>query len=259
MAAYVYWQSYFTNVLPQGQNGVVCILENSCGQSFTYVLHGPQVTYVGQGDLHETKYNDLVVETGYGAFWGTEQAKQTSEQEGAQCFYNVRVYPSSEMEEDHITSAPLFFALGLMGVFLFTSMVFLTYDRLVSRRHHNVETKAIQSAAVVESLFPEKVRERLYDNGPSMTEKKRQGFLNNSNSGVTDLVDGPQNLVDDSMPLADLYPGECIVQGKDLLRIVVLSSANLIIRVFLYYANRMHRTLCRYLRFHQLEFVALSW
>ena len=231
MAAYVYWQSYFTNVLPHGQNGVVCILENSCGQSFTYVLHGPQVTYVGQGDMHESKYDGLVVETGYGAFLGNEQAKQ-SQQDGAQCFYNVRVYPSSEMEDDNLTSAPLFFALGLMAVFLFTSIVFLTYDRLVSRRHQNVETKAIRSSAVVQSLFPEKVRERLYDIGPAgaETKKKKEGFLNNHT--VSRLLDDPQNIIDDSMPIADLYPGEfCFFINRCCIELRRLGESNFVVSI----------------------------
>ena len=203
MAAYIYWQSYFTNVLAQGQNGIVCVLENTCGQSFTYELHGPRAHYIGQGDLHEKKYDGLVVETGFGAFLGKDVvAREPLE---AECFYNVRVYPSTEMESDHMTSAPLIFALGLMGVFLFTSAVFLTYDRLVSKRYSIVETKAIQSTAVVQALFPERVRDRIYDSNNDGKPKESRGFLRKHRA--LSFTDDTQNMVDESMPIADLYPG----------------------------------------------------
>ena len=203
-AAYIYWQSYFTNVLPQGQNGVVAILENSCGQSFTYVLNGPNVYYVGQGDMHEPRFDDWVVETGYGAFLGKDAI--SGESGDAQCFYNVRVYPSSEMEDDYLTISPIVFACGLVSVFLLTSLVFLVFFRKVNRRHSTIETKAIKSSAVVQSLFPEKVRERLYENGPTMEKKKDSGGFR---SGQTQIFpDSMHRIVDDTMPIADLHPGE---------------------------------------------------
>lgn len=209
MTAYVYWQSYFTHVLPEGQNGIVAILENTCGQAFTYLLHGPRATYVGQGDLHESQYDDLVLQTGFGAFLGKSKAE--AEPLEAQCFYNVRVYPSSEMEADHVTSIPLFFASGLIGMFLLTSLAFWTYDRLLSKRHTQIEDKAIRSTAVVQSLFPEKVRERLMETDASK-KKEGDGFLLNSSHKTPNRQKtfNDDNVVDDSMPIADLYP-ECTV------------------------------------------------
>lgn len=202
LAAYIYWQSYFANVLPEGTNGVVCVLTNSCGQKYTYVLQGPSVSYIGQGDLHESEYEHMRVETGYGAVLNQD----TSYPFEAQCFYNVYIYPSSEMEDDYVTNNPLIFAITLIGTFLFTSLIFLTYDRLVARRHILVETQAVQSTAVVSSLFPEKVRNRLYHEASTEKRKKDTKFLSNEASKLNDDV----YAVDDSMPIADLYP-ECSV------------------------------------------------
>ena len=39
------WDRYLINLLPEGVNGVVCILKNSCGQAFTYILNGNQVRH----------------------------------------------------------------------------------------------------------------------------------------------------------------------------------------------------------------------
>ena len=56
LAAYIYWQSYLTEVLPEGQNGVVAVLSNTCGQHFTYRLYGPKVSYIGQGEFREESF-----------------------------------------------------------------------------------------------------------------------------------------------------------------------------------------------------------
>jgi hypothetical protein len=47
-------------------------------------------------------------------------------------------------------------------IFVFTSLVFLLYDRLVERRQKKVMSTAMQSSAIVSSLFPSQVRDRLF-------------------------------------------------------------------------------------------------
>jgi hypothetical protein len=37
------WDMYMTNLLPSGIAGITCVLENSCGQAFTYQLNGNRV------------------------------------------------------------------------------------------------------------------------------------------------------------------------------------------------------------------------
>lgn len=39
------WDRYLINLLPEGVNGVVCVLKNTCGQSFTYILNGNKVRH----------------------------------------------------------------------------------------------------------------------------------------------------------------------------------------------------------------------
>jgi hypothetical protein len=46
-------------------------------------------------------------------------------------------------------------------VFFFTILLFMIYDRLVERRQALVLQKALQSTAIVSSLFPKNVRERI--------------------------------------------------------------------------------------------------
>jgi hypothetical protein len=73
----------------------------------------------------------------------------------------LRVYPSDVMEDvRHVRSRYLHSGGGAHLVF--TSLVFLLYDRLVERRQKKVMSTAVQSSAIVSSLFPSQVRDRLF-------------------------------------------------------------------------------------------------
>lgn len=146
------------------------------------------------------------IETGYGSFLKQDDSNPLD----GQCFYNVYVYPSSELEQDYVTNNPITFAVALLGTFLVTSLIFLTYDRLVAKRHNAVETQAVKSTAVVSSLFPEKVRERLYETGVTGSEMQGKNKETKFLSSVASKIRDDAFVVDESMPIADLYP-ECTV------------------------------------------------
>jgi hypothetical protein len=49
------WDLYYSNVLHDGANGVDCVIENKCGDSFIYEINGPEVSFVGHGEIFSTK------------------------------------------------------------------------------------------------------------------------------------------------------------------------------------------------------------
>ena len=210
LTAYVYWQAYFSDILPDNANGIISVLKNTCNQSFTYQINGKDVTYLGKGDMHDTTYDNMGVETGFGAFLGLSTGK-VEETLDAECHYNVIVYPSKEMEDDYLTMTPGIFTLVLVSVFLFTSTVFITYDRLVARRHKVVNGTAVRSTAVVQSLFPETVRDRLYENNDTSTnndkKKKKAAFedVSLSNSNGVDILVSESGASAPNI-IADVYP-----------------------------------------------------
>jgi class 3 adenylate cyclase len=168
----IYWRTYLTDILPQNVRGVIVVLANTCNQTFTYQLDGQDVTYLGRGDHHDPKYNHLGTSTEFGAIFDT-----SADTSGA-CLYALHVYPSQTLEDDHLSSTPLIFTIVLVCVFIFTSLVFVTYDRMVGRRHKVVNQTAVQSSAIINTLFPEKVRERLYqeDEDKRSKEESQTGF-----------------------------------------------------------------------------------
>jgi hypothetical protein len=52
------WDVSMRKLLPETVNGIYCVLRNNCDQIFTFVIDGHDVSYLGEGDYHDTKYDD---------------------------------------------------------------------------------------------------------------------------------------------------------------------------------------------------------
>lgn len=210
LLANVYWQVYFQGILADNVKGVVAVLENQCGQAFTYRIDGRDAHYLGPGDLHDRKYDDMTETTGFGAFLPGADREAID----FNCAYSVNIYPSQEMEDIFYTSTPTIFACALVAVFLFTSLVFLTYDRCLARRQKVLKNTADRSTEVISSLFPRQVQERLF----TQHDEKRASMSHEPSSAFkrwSSPADGSrkrQSLgnglgeVNNDMPIADLYP-----------------------------------------------------
>ncbi|CAB9510132.1 Receptor-type guanylate cyclase gcy [Seminavis robusta] len=209
LSGYVYWQVYFENILPGDAQGMMAVLENNevCGgQSFTYLINGPSATYIGPGDLSEPEYHEWKRETGFGAFLNSYDDDK--------CHYNVKIYPSKQMEDGFTTSGPMIFAIIVAATFVFTSCVFLGYDSFVEVRQKAVMKTAVQSTEVVNTLFPEPVRNRLFDE--STNKAPPQNFHS------TDLE---QPAAEKEDAIADLYEN-CTVFFADIAGFTAWSGNN---------------------------------
>ena len=175
------------------------VLGSTCGTSFTYRIDGPEATYVGPGDQHDPQYDDL---SSSDLIIGDPNEKRP-----LHCAYNVSIYPTSTLEEKYTTNEPLFYAVGLLATFLFTSIVFVVYDCSVRRRHTLVSKTAIESSAVVSSLFPTNVRDRMV-NYAAETDKDREAqkesFLSEN------------NVANSNAPIADLYPNCSVLVSRQM-------------------------------------------
>lgn len=52
------WDTLLNKILPDYIKGMVCVLQSSTGQTFTYIISGDVVTFLGEGDHHNIKYNE---------------------------------------------------------------------------------------------------------------------------------------------------------------------------------------------------------
>ena len=195
-----------------GKNGHEGAIEESHqnvdkkGAQFTYVLDGSEVKPLGFGDLHDPKFDK----------WGRKATfGQVSLPDGTamgitldhKCSYHIHVYPSQEFFDEYQTSTPFTITATMVSVFAIAILLFLLYDCLVGRRQKLVLRKATQSTAIMSSLFPKNVRDRLMEdentsrkqNRAATTKGRIKGFL----AGDRDC---PENDDPSLATIADLFP-----------------------------------------------------
>ncbi|CAB9505095.1 natriuretic peptide receptor 2 [Seminavis robusta] len=217
----LYWRLNFDEILPDTAKGITVVLENSLNQSFTYRIDGPHVTFLGPGDRHDPRYDSMVVSEDV-----TEhlQARAGPENQGfdaadlnaEHCRYKLSVYPSQDTEDEYVNNEPIIFTLIVAGVFLFTSLVFILYDWLVARRQRIVMDKAVQSTAIVSSLYPKQVRDRMFEQERNDTSKQDNQWRRSveKESRVDKLASLNDSIKSDT-PIADSYEA-CTVLFADL-------------------------------------------
>ena len=169
-------------MLPPGADGILVILENTCDQQYTYWVDGTEANFFGHGDLHDSKYDYLQT----GATLDSLVDGVETETTEAGCEYSIRVYPSDSFEDRYQTDRPWIHATVLAGLFVFTSAVFLLYDAMVQRRQKIVMESAIQSGTLVSSLFPEAVRQKLYEEHQERVKAKdaRKAWKSGKNDNI---------------------------------------------------------------------------
>ena len=98
-------------------------------------------------------------------------------------------------------------------IFVFTAVVFLFYDCIVERRQKKVYGAAQKSTAIVSSLFPSNVRDRLFDDEKQAKVSKKGAFLTNQvpSAMVKNGEDGTRTpssgrIKNKGPAIADLFP-----------------------------------------------------
>jgi class 3 adenylate cyclase len=222
------WDLYFKDLLHDGVAPIHVVVEDGkCGNSFTYEIRGSEAIYLGEGDLHDTEYTDLGMASDFSTFSSDDE-----------CVFTYTVYPSEQFNEDFESNTPIIWTVAVVLVFVFTSAVFLVYDFVVQRRQAKVMTSAARSNAIVSSLFPPEIRDRLFGNDDEKKDKKDElpimpesskfrlkSYLNdeekaaaaNNQNGKKD----PQQLISpeiakalnmyDTKPIADLFPNTTVM------------------------------------------------
>jgi hypothetical protein len=129
------------------------------------------------------------------------------------------VYPSDEFREKYHTAEPWYFTLTLAAVFSITAAVFIMYDLMVERRQKAVMKSAQQSGKIVHALFPEAVRDRLYEEQET------------SNRSFTRNVESPSSSFTRKEAIAAEYP-ETTVFFADLVGFTKWSATRTPAEVF---------------------------
>lgn len=117
---------------------------------------------MAEEDLHDPKYDALVVEAPFADLYNPAQLPD-GEQPTNHCIFTMSVYPTPEFEAAYKTNQPLYYALAVIAILAATSLAFIFYDCLVTRRQANLLTTATKQDAIVSSLFPTAIKKQLMD------------------------------------------------------------------------------------------------
>ena len=116
------WKSLVEDILPSNSHGgVAVVFSEECddgneGYTFTYQVTGPQAIFLGEGDKHSPRYDNLGTSATIGEY-----------SSGSSCTKKITVYPSREIEDEYRTNTASVFIGVTIIVFLFTSILFSVY------------------------------------------------------------------------------------------------------------------------------------
>jgi hypothetical protein len=91
-----YWRDMLKYFLADKVDGMHVVVENSCNQTFTYISSGSEPKYLGDGDLHETGFEDRSL--------SFKLPEDIFSSDG--CQYTIHTYPSSDMFFDFTKTQP---------------------------------------------------------------------------------------------------------------------------------------------------------
>jgi class 3 adenylate cyclase len=202
----VEWRHKFAQILPEGVKGIILVVKNACNQAFTFEVNGPSVVYLGPEDLHDHEYDNSVI---------IDDLDAIDTVDG--CTYTLHVYPSEEFRNQYETSRPLFCTLTAFFIFLSVALVFLLYDWTVERRQESLAMRAVKTDALVNSLFPANVRDRLIQQGGDESEANGKAEEDSNRQRAKYGLNQYDNMNEDetgvftTKPIADLFPNATVM------------------------------------------------
>eukprot|EP00934_Nitzschia_sp_Nitz4_P003528 Nitzschia sp. Nitz4//scaffold24_size164493//84634//88676//NITZ4_002330-RA/size164493-augustus-gene-0.260-mRNA-1//1//CDS//3329544120//3518//frame0 len=212
------FDTLFDNLLPGSTPPLYLVVSNSCGQVLTYMIAGTDVDLLSNSeDVHDTQYDKYEFTSDLQL---SSESLGSTDPNGYYCVFEISVYPTTEFYESYATQRPRTIYIGVIVIAFFTAGVFMTYDYFVTRRQKQAERQAALSGAIVSSLFPEQVRERLLQNKllQEQQEKKRgKGSIEKSTryAGNAEEAHGEEETAKllRTKPIADLFPSASVMFG----------------------------------------------
>jgi hypothetical protein len=211
------WDWIFSNVMRPDTEMIHVVMTNTCGESnYTYQVHGAEATFLGTGDWHQDRFDKNRVSTTLTKFRGVTL-------EGEACEFTLHAYPTLLLREAYDSDEAVIFTTILGVAFGFTALFFLFYVRVVQRRQAKVMATAARTNAIVTSLFPSNVRDRIMRdaeeavNSNNKSKSDIEPFLPGMGEAPTrklkTFLDSGENPSSESQlvmfktkPIADLFP-----------------------------------------------------
>jgi hypothetical protein len=118
------WQYLFTDIPVEN---VFCHVENTCGESFSYVIYEENATYVGMGDDHDTKFDGYSRSSLLALMYNSKEDIDNEAAAGV-CVYTVTIYPTMEFRQSFNSNAGFYTAVVGITMFIMVGS-FFAYDQ----------------------------------------------------------------------------------------------------------------------------------
>lgn len=190
-------------------------------QTMLYPSYRAEAIPIGSGDLHDTDFSSWERRGAFNNFHIVDGSVSGIDID-QRCIYHLDIYPSQKFFDEFRTSLPISITCSIAAVFLFTIIMFVFYNQIVEKRQKVVVKQALQSTAIISSLFPKQVRDKLMESSANNhggihttlgTKNRLKGFL----AGATEEQDSTV------APIADFFPN-CTVFFGDLTGFTAWSS-----------------------------------
>jgi class 3 adenylate cyclase len=173
IVALISWASFFSF----SKDPLAVVLRNSCDQVASWKIDQSSVEFLGYKDAHDPKFSS------YRHSYDLEELEldrhtvariplTVNDDAASLCQYQLDVYPSSGGESNPM-NAMLFVGIAL-GFCVWTVVVFLVYDYILERRNKETLTSALEARAIISSLFPATVRDRLFETKRVQRKQKKK-------------------------------------------------------------------------------------
>lgn len=168
------WPTLMQDTLPAQAEGIICVMRNTCDQVVTMQVNGADAFLLGYGDLHDASYDSYAItymlDDGLDAL-ETSTISRVEFDGSSPCQFSMSVYPSDTTKAGYGSQPATGAAIAAGVAFFLALLVFVAYDYIQERRNRSILRSAHEARAIVSSLFPANVRERLFE---TSREKRRQ-------------------------------------------------------------------------------------
>ncbi|KAG7363095.1 family 3 adenylate cyclase [Nitzschia inconspicua] len=177
LSALLDWIVLMQGISPHQGQAICCVVENSCNQTFTLIVNGDNVSILGEGDLHDQafrKHSDAYIMSEGLESLQRATVSQISFDEPTPCQYKMTLYPTVASKYTYESDAARKIAIVTGAVFIFVFAVFVVFDCVQERRNRKMKRTAQEARAIVSSLFPANVRDRLFESNREKEKQRRK-------------------------------------------------------------------------------------
>jgi hypothetical protein len=157
-SAYTSWKNMLVDMIQTdgGSFYLVMTMEDDVG---TFLVYGDRAEFVGVGDHHDEEFDTLMRSKTF-----------TVGKDGTVIIFEV--YPSNDYLELFTTNLPVNSTIVVVTVMVFTMLVFIIYDAILTRHEEFLAETANTNSTVVKQLFPQFVREKLVERAKTQAQNE---------------------------------------------------------------------------------------